>query len=161
MPIRRAQRQDEAFLAQMLVAAAFWRVDGPSGSVEEVLARPELAHYLAGWPRPGDLGVIEVDDTTGEPVGAAWLRFLDPADPGYGFVDEATPELTIGVRAGSRGAGVGGRLLEALLGAARSAGIAAVSLSVEPDNYALQLYARHGFQAVGGNGGSTTMLRVL
>lgn len=45
----------------MLVAAAFWRTDERSGSVTEVLSQPHLAHYVTGWPRPGDLGVIGVD----------------------------------------------------------------------------------------------------
>ncbi|MCW2601972.1 MAG: GCN5-related protein N-acetyltransferase [Pseudonocardiales bacterium] len=161
MTIRRAGPDDAGFLAQMLVAAAFWRDDGPAGSVDEVMRRPEFAHYISGWPTRGDLGVVEVDDGSGEPVGAAWLRFLGGADAGYGYVDEATPELTIGVAPGCRGRGIGGRLIDALLAAARDAGISAVSLSVDPDNYAMALYVRHGFRVVGGNGGSATMLSAL
>jgi len=95
---------------------AFWRPDRPIGDVQSAMARPELAHYVAGWPRPGDLGVVAED---GPPVGAAWLRLLSEQDPGYGFVDAETPELGVGVVPMHRGRGIGSLLLETLMKAAR------------------------------------------
>ncbi len=154
--VRPAEASDADFLAQMLVAAAFWRSEGPSGSVEEVLGQPQLAHYVAGWPRADDLGVIALDGQ--QPVGAAWARLLPQSDPGYGFVDAATPELSMGVVRIWRGRGVGSRLLEALIATARGQGLTALSLSVEPDNYARRLYERVGFRPVGGVSGSLTMV---
>lgn len=121
-----------------------------------VLSRPELAHYVAGWPSPGDLGVLAVDGQ--QPVGAAWLRLLPESDPGYGFVDAATPELSMGVVQAWRKRGVGRRLLDALVAAAREQGLASLSLSVEIDNYARRLYERVGFRQVGEVNGSVTML---
>ncbi len=153
--VRPASPADVSFLAEMLVAAAFWRPDGMTGSVQDVRKQPELAHYVLGWPRAGDLGVIAED---GQLVGAAWLRFLPEHDPGYGFVDAATPELSIGVVPASRGHGVGSSLLAALVAAAREHSLAALSLSVEPDNRARHLYERFGSQEVGTEGGSLTML---
>lgn len=140
----------------MLVVAAFWRPDGPSGSIADVLSQPELAHYVAGWPAVGDVGVIAVDRR--QPVGAAWLRLLPESDPGYGFVDAATPELSMGVVQAWRGRGVGSCLLDALIAAAREEGLASLSLSVEPDNFARRLYERVGFRQVDGVSGSPTML---
>ncbi len=154
--VRSAEATDGAFLAEMLVAAAFWRPGGPSGSVADVLDRPELAHYVAGWPRSGDLGVIALEGR--QPVGAAWLRFFPDRDPGYGFVDAGTPELAMGVATAWRAQGVGSRLLEELIDTARRRGLPAVSLSVEPDNRARRLYERTGFRRVGGSSGSLTML---
>ncbi len=142
----------------MLVAAAFWRLDGPLGDVQSVLARPELAHYVSGWPRPGDLGVVAED---GQPVGAAWLRLLPEHDRGYGFVDAETPQLSISVVPTHRGRGIGSRLLEALIVSARAQRHEALSLSVEPDNPARRLYERCGFQLVGAVDSSLTMMLVL
>lgn len=146
---------DADFLTEMLVEAAFWRPEGPCGDVDDVMREPELAHYVAGWPQPGDLGVVAEYE---HPVGAAWLRFFSASDPGYGFVDAATPEVSMGVVQEWRGRGVGARLLDALVDAAREAGLVTLSLSVESDNYARRLYERHGFRQVGLVGGSLTML---
>lgn len=157
--IRPATAADSGFLTEMLVAAALWREDDPTGKAPSVLARPELAHYVTGWPRADDLGVVAEDGAVS--VGAAWLRYLSKSDPGYGFVDEGTPELTIGVARGYRGRRVGARLLDSLLNSAVAQGIEAVSLSVELDNYALRLYQRAGFEEVGVTGGAATMLRRL
>lgn len=154
--IRRAGASDAPFLAEMLVAAAFWRPDGPSGSIDEVLSRPDLAHYVTGWPRSDDLGVIALDGQ--QPVGAAWMRFFAESDPGYGFVDADTPELSIGVVRAWRGRGIGLGLLDALISGAREEGVASLSLSVEPDNDARRLYERVGFRKVDEPGGSLTML---
>ena len=154
--VRRAQASDADFLAEMLVAAVFWRPDDPSGSVAEILSQPQLAHYVAGWPRAGDIGVMALDGQ--QPVGAAWLRLFPESDPGYGFVDAATPELSMGVVQAWRGRGVGSCLLDALIAAAREEGLASLSLSVEPDNGARRLYERVGFRQVDEVSGSPTML---
>ena len=136
------------------MAAAFWRPEGPVGSVREVMDQPALAHYVSGWPQPSDRGVIAEDE---QPVGAAWLRLFPASDPGYGFVDAETPEVSIGVLLARRGQGIGSRLLRAVVAQARGEGVASLSLSVESDNYARRLYERVGFTTVGAVGGSLTM----
>jgi len=123
-----------------------------------VLARPELAHYVSGSPRPGELGVVAED---GPPVGAARLRLLPEHDRGYGFADAETPELSIGAVPTHRGRGIASLLLKALVLSAREQRHEALSLSVEPDNPARRLYERCGFQVVGAVDGSRTMLLVL
>jgi len=45
-----------------------------------------------------------------------------------------------------------------LIAEGRASGIPGLSLSVEPDNPARRLYEQLGFEAVGGVGGSITML---
>lgn len=154
--VRGAEASDAAFLAEMLVAAAFWRPDGPPGDVADILSQPSLSHYVAGWPRPGDLGVIALNEQ--QRVGAAWVRLLPESDPGYGFVDAATPELSMGVLRAWRGRGIGSRLLDALITAARAQGLSSLSLSVEPDNHARRVYERVGFRQVDELNGSLTML---
>ena len=157
--VRPAEASDAGFLAEMLVAAAFWRPEGPRGTITTVLSQPELAHYVEGWPRPGDLGVIASEEQ--RPVGAAWIRFVPENDPGYGFVDAATPELSIGVRKECRSRGIGSLLLDALIASAREQGLSSLSLSVEPDNYARRLYERVGFGQVDEANGSLTMFLQL
>jgi len=154
--IRSAKPTDMLVLRDMSFYAARWR---PGQEVEDkdlVLRDDHVARYFEGWRRDGDLGVVaEID---GRPVGAAWLRLHPRHRPGYGFVDERTPELSIAVLPPRRGVGVGSALLRTVLDAARRAGHEAVSLSVEADNPALRLYERVGFRRSGRVGGSWTML---
>jgi ribosomal protein S18 acetylase RimI-like enzyme len=153
--LRVADAADGPFLTEMLVEAAYWRPDGPRGDAQQVLADPELAHYVSGWPQPGDLGVVAEGEA---PVGAAWLRLFSAESPGYGFVDDRTPELSVGVRVERRGRGIGSQLLAELLTRARAAGLERVSLSVETDNPARKLYQRAGFVPVARSGGAETMV---
>ena len=157
--VRPARRGDADFLAEMLVEAASWRADGSAGDPADVLSRPELARYVACWLQPGDLGVVAMSE--GQRVGAAWARRLAPDVPGYGFVDDDTPEVSMAVVRVWRGRGVGTRLLHALIAAARVHGVGQLSLSVEPDNAARRLYERTGFRQVGTCGGALTLLLPL
>ncbi len=101
-------------MADMLIEAVNWSPEWKKKSRNRVLSTPRTAHYIAGWPRDTDLGVIA--EASGERIGAAWLRFLPPADPGYGFVASDIPELTAGVAVHWRGRGVGRALLRAIAG---------------------------------------------
>jgi len=138
--IRKASRGDAPFLRDMVRHAYYWR-----WSVPETADVP-ASRYVENWGRPGDRGLLALDE--GFPVGAAWYRLFTAASPGYGFLDEETPELTIAVVPSRRGRGLGDQLLTALLDQAREDGFPAISLSVEKDNPALHLYERFGFQPV-------------
>jgi ribosomal protein S18 acetylase RimI-like enzyme len=147
--IRRGGPQDVPFLRDMLRHAYYarWGRDETEGI--------PLSRYVEGWGRQGDTALIEIERF--RPVGAAWYRLFGERRPGYGFVDEQTPELTIAIVPSCRGKGYGRELLEELLAQARADGFEAVSLSVEPDNPALHLYERHGFVEVGERGGALVM----
>ncbi len=147
--IRRGSRQDLPFMRDMLRHAYYWRWGAPEG--EDVPA----SRYLDGWGRRGDASVIVLED--GFPVGAAWYRLFRESTPGYGFVDESTPELTIAVVPSKRGRGYGEQLLSALMKRARDDGFSALSLSVESANPARKLYERFGFREVETRGDTAIM----
>jgi GNAT superfamily N-acetyltransferase len=112
------------------------------------LRRSEVAKYLVEWGRPGDAGCLFLNERN-EPVGSAWYRLFPRENPGYGFVGEAIPELTIGVLQEARGRGAGSAMLDYLLEHARQKGYAAISLSVDRHNPARRLYERFGFVDAG------------
>jgi len=114
-----------------------------------------LERYVAGWGRRGDTALVAIDQF--QPIGAAWYRLFPADGPGYGFLDEETPELTIAVVPSRRGKGLGKELLEALLAQAKAEGYKQISLSVEADNPALRLYEQHGFSKVGERAGAWVM----
>ena len=143
--IRPAGAQDLPFLRDMLRHAYYARW----GTEADV----PLERYVAGWGRPGDEALVAIDEF--QPVGAAWYRLFEQDEPGYGFVDEETPELTIAVVPSRRGSGLGGELLTALLDRARQEGNHAISLSAEVGM--TKLYERYGFRAVEEKDGTVTM----
>ena len=136
----------------MLHHAYYWRErdpdDGPGPA----------ARYVKGGGRPGDTALIAVDDAF--PVGAAWFRLFRRDQPGYGFVDEETPELAIAVVPSRRGRGIGEALVDALCERARVDGYRALSLSVEHGNAPLlSFYEQHGFVAVGATSDHSITMR--
>jgi GNAT superfamily N-acetyltransferase len=155
MVIRRGGRSDVRFLRDMLHHAYYWREREPGEGAGPV------ALYVKGWGRPGDTALIAVEE--GFPVGAAWYRMFERDRPGYGFVDEETPELAIAVVPSRRGRGIGDALLKALIERAKGEGHRALSLSVARDDEALlSFYEKHGFSRMHEDGAdSVTMLREL
>jgi GNAT superfamily N-acetyltransferase len=158
--IRTATADDGAFMIDMLVEAVNWSPEWKKQSRSRVFSARGTAHYIAGWPRDTDLGVIAEAD--GERIGAASLRFLPAADPGYGFVAADVPELTIGVSLELRGRGVGRAPLRSIAEHAMSAGIRQISFSVERKNFAQKLYLSEGYQVADASGrDSDTMVKCL
>jgi GNAT superfamily N-acetyltransferase len=117
--VRLITAQDEPFMWEMLYQAIYVP---PGASLPEraILQQPDVACYVLGWGRPGDLGLIAVDAESEVPAGAAWLRLWRGAERGYGFVDRRLPELTIAVVPECRGQGFGTVLLQQLLAHAAS-----------------------------------------
>jgi len=85
---RKGSAADVPFMRSMLAHAYAWRVNAFEADIP-------LSRYVDNWGRPGDLAVIAHE--TGNRVGAAWLRVFRASEPGYGFVDENTPELSVAV----------------------------------------------------------------
>ena len=98
--IRRGAHGDVTFMRSMLSHAYHWRVAGLDAPIP-------LARYTENWGREGDVAVIAMEG--GNRLGAAWLRLFPASAPGYGFVDEQTPELTISVVPSRRRHGLGQR----------------------------------------------------
>ena len=148
--VREAGPEDAEFLVDMLLEAVNWTGE-ERFKRKQLLRDKTLSHYVAGWQRSGDLGLIAVE-TGGPgglqiPVGAVWLRRFDSHHPGYGYVSDDVPELSIGVAAHQRRRGIGSGLLRALFARARDAGVKRVSVSVENGNDAsLALLTGAGFK---------------
>jgi GNAT superfamily N-acetyltransferase len=147
--LRPVDKHDVRFLRDMLRHAYHWRL-------AEDTERP-VYRYVRNWGRKGDAGVVAVEGP--HSYGAAWYRLFTADEPGFGFVDEATPELTIAVVPSRRGKGAGKELLDALLERARADGYAAVSLSTDPRQ--VGWYEQFGFAKVGETPHAVTMLARL
>ena len=159
---RLSAHADPAFLAEMLYEAVNWHDDGAEErpSLETILGAPANARYITDWGRPGDVALYALDRRD-EPVGAAWLRLFTADIPGYGYVADDIPELSIAVYPEFRGQKVGTLLLGSVIARAERDRTRAISLSVNRENPAKRLYARYGFEVVAEPGDALTMLLEL
>ena len=152
--LRTGGAQDLRFLRDMLHHAYYWRERDPG------VGPGPVALYVKGWGRRGDTAVIALVD--GFPAGAAWYRLFRVSQPGFGFVDERTPELAAAVVPSARGHGLGGSLLDALLDRARAEEHPAISLCVDKENVgAIHVYEQHGFERISESDDSVTMVARL
>ena len=147
--LRPVDVHDVRFLRDMLRHAYHQRF-------AEDAERP-VYRYVQNWGRTGDYGVVAMDGP--HSYGAAWYRLFTAREPGFGFVDEETPELTLAVVPSRRGKGAGKELLDALLAHARDSGYHAISLSAAPEQ--APFYERFGFETAGESEHAITMLAQL
>ena len=154
MLIRPITTIDLPFLHRMLLEAVYWRPDAVHPTLDDFLRDPQFDKLLKAWGRRGDAAVVA--EEAGEKIGAAWFRFWSDYDHSYGYVSQDIPELGVAVACAHRSRGTGRRLLQALIDEATAREIRAISLSVDPANYARRLYESLGFKKVGESGTSWT-----
>lgn len=155
MHLRLAAASDLPALEALLLEAVNWCPDRRQLTLEELHRNDTLIRYVEEWPREDDAGVIAEDDE--RVVGAAWLRRFARDRPGFGFIDEFTPEVSVAVAPGRRGEGIGSQLLIALVAIGRDRGFEGLSLSAESRNRAVNLYQRLGFVVAHDENGAYTM----
>ena len=153
---RQITRRDSDFLEEMVYQAIFVR-EGEVRPSREILKEPPLQKYTENWGRHGDIGFIAID-RNGTPIGAIWTRLFNENNATFGYINDATPVLTMTILPEHRGAGTGTTLLHTLMEKLKEDDYPALSLSVDPDNPVLRLYERCGFEKVGVNGTSWDMI---
>ena len=112
----------------------------------EILDDPGVRIYAEEWGRPTDIGVVAVVD--GNDAGACWMRVL-PEGVGLASIDDTTPQLGIALEPPYQHRGLGEPLMREALGRAWQAGHDKVALTVHPENPAIGLYERCGFEKTG------------
>ena len=124
---------------------------------KDIIYQPELAKYVRGWGKDNDLGFIALTENDSVPVGAVWIRLFNKSDPGYGYLSNEIPELSISVLPEYRNRGIGTNLLDHLLRQVRE-DYSAISLSVSKENPALHLYLRFGFEVIDRDDNSDSLI---
>ena len=130
-----------------LLHVALW--DPPPAPLRprEVLTSPEVRIYAEDWGRrEGDLGVCGRLASEPAIIGACWLRLVK-GGIGLSYIDDDTPQLGIALFPDCQRQGYGERLMRAALAEA-GCRYRQVALSVHPQNPAVSLYRRCGFEQV-------------
>ena len=142
--LRPAIDADIELVKRTLYTALAWDPEDPIPPFETVVTHPVIDIYWKDWMRPGDAGIVA--ELEGEAVGMAYCRLFAADGGSQGFVDEAAPELAVGVEAAHRNGGIGGRLIRSLAASLQDQGVSRMSLSVNAPNPAMRLYERLGFE---------------
>ena len=156
--IRPLEPSDQSFLWEMLYQAIYVPT-GTTALPREIIYQPELAKYVQDWTT-NDIGLIAILESNQIPIGATWIRLFNMNNPGYGYINDETPELSIAVLPEYRNQGIGTRLILNLLEIVKDI-YPAISLSVSSDNPALRLYQRLDFEVVSQFDNSVTMKKKL
>ena len=70
----------------------------------------------------------------------------------YGHIDDHTPSLAISLYKEYRGNGIGAAMMKAMLDLLKKSGYRRVSLSVQKENFAVNLYRKAGFEITADHG---------
>lgn len=153
--IRELKSSDQGFLFEMLYQSIFVVPSSPPPE-RSIINVSEIRKYVENWGKEGDFGYIEIDNISGEKLGAIWLRYFNENNKGYGYISDDIPEIGVSVDYSNRGQGIGSELVNYLLTCTRKS-IGTISLSVDPANPAVKLYERFGFRGCGAEGTSIIM----
>jgi len=91
-------------------------------------------------------------------IGAIWSRIFSETEPGFGFIDTKTPELSMSVLKEYRNNGIGTKLLNIMIDKLIQSDCEQVSLSVDKINYAIKMYKEFGFETVDSDEDSVIMI---
>ena len=158
MITQQLDKSDYLFLKEILYHALYL----PEGAVpyeKSVLDLPEIAKYVECWGRKGDFGVKMVADD--KIIGAIWGRLFTARNPGYGFVSDQIPEITMAMLPGFRNQGFGTKLYHDFEILAEECGFQKLSLSVDKANPACRFYLREGYEILGEEGTAYTMVKTI
>lgn len=144
--IIREMREEEYCLLKDFLYDAIYVPDGTQPPPKSITDSPELQVYIFefGKKKHDRAFAAEVE---GNLVGAVWARIMND----YGHIDNDTPSLAMSVHRNYRGQGIGTSLLTQFLSVLKSAGYSKVSLSVQKDNHAVNMYRKVGFTVIGEN----------
>ena len=146
MFIIREMRPEEYPLLEEFLYQAIFQKDPENLIPREEIYKPTLQVYIR------DFGTLPADhclcaEEDGRVIGAVWVRII----PGFGSIDDSTPEFAISLLPDCRGKGVGTQLMLAMLAHLKAAGYEKTSLAVQKANYALRMYQKVGFRIVDEN----------
>lgn len=156
--IREIKKTEVVFLNEMLHQAIYI----PAGAEQlskEIIFQPSFWRYINNFGQKDDVCLVaEVD---GVLAGAVWSRIFSDAHKGYGYVNANTPELSLAVDFPYRKMGIGSQLLRAMIEKLTERKYQKVSLSVDKQNFAYQLYQKFGFEDLETSEKSAIMIKKI
>ena len=146
-------RPEEIPVLEDFLYEAIFIPEGVPAPPRAIVKDKDLQVYVQDFGRKSDDRCL-VAEMDGKIVGAVWTRIMDD----YGHVDDQTPSLAISLYKEYRSRGIGTQLMRRMLERLKADGYKRVSLSVQKDNYALQMYRKVGFVPIADHGEELLMV---
>ncbi len=140
--IREIKQEEYEILNDFLYEAIFVPA-GEQPPEKSVIYLPELQVYVEDFGNQKDdiCFLAEVNHTV---VGAVWVRVMDD----YGHVEDGVPSFAISLYKEYRGYGIGTQLMRRMLEELKQRRYEKASLSVQKENYAVNMYLNVGFEII-------------
>ena len=147
---------EEVPLLRTFLYHAIFIPEGVAAPSVSIVDDPSLAVYYNDFGQ-GNFDRCLVAEEDSALVGAVWCRYLD----GYSYSDGLTPSLAISVLPSHRRKGIGKCLLDSFIRLLVKDGIPRIGLSVQRENYALEMYKNFGFKVFEDKGDEILMVLEL
>lgn len=154
--IREIRKEEYPLLKDMLYEAIFQPKDAKP-LPRDIIQIPEISVYIDNFGNQEDDYCL-VADLNSEIIGAVWVRLLAGKIKGYGNIDDKTPEFAISLFKEYRTLGYGTLLMNKMIEYLKKKKYTQASLSVDKNNYAIQMYLKLGFDVIRENDHDYIML---
>ena len=138
----RKLRQEEIHILDEFLYEAIFIPESMEKPPKAIIEQSELQVYIADFGKEDDWCLVA--EVKGKIVGAVWGRIMND----YGHIDDETPSLAISLYGEYRHLGIGTALMKAILHLLKEKGYKQTSLSVQKENYAVNMYQKIGFKVV-------------
>lgn len=139
--IREIKEEEYPILSDFLYEAIFIP-EGMEKPPKAIIEQPELQVYIADFGKADDWCLVA--EVKGKIVGTVWVRIMND----YGHIDDETPSLAISLYGEYRHLGIGTALMQAIFHFLKEKEYKQTSLSVQKENYAVNMYRKIGFKVV-------------
>ncbi len=139
--IRKIRESEYSILSDFLYEAIFIP-KGMEKPPRSIIEQSELQVYIADFGKADDWCLVA--EMKGKIIGAVWLSIMID----YVHIDNETPSLAISLYNEYRHLGIGTALMKAILQLLKEKGYKQISLSVQKENYAVNMYRKIGFKIV-------------
>lgn len=140
--ITREIKPEEYYLLEDFLYEAIFIPKGYNKPSRDIINNKELQVYIKDFGKKDDNCIVALIDN--KIVGACWTRIMND----YGHIDDSIPSLAISLYEEYRGKGIGTKLIEEMLKLLKEKMYKKVSLSVQKENYAVNMYKKAGFKIV-------------
>lgn len=130
--IREIKEEEYPILSDFLYEAIFIP-ESMEKPPKAIIEQSELQVYIADFGKEDDWCLVA--EVKGKIVGAVWGRIMND----YGHIDDETPSLAISLYGEYRYLGIGTALMKAILHLLKEKGYKQTSLSVQKENYAVNM----------------------